>query len=221
MKKILISSLFLVWLTNLQGQQLHFNAWSGLNRTMYDLPKYSDNQGFLVYGGRIAFGHQNIQIGAEYETNLNNPSFDISDNDGNIFQNETFEHTYYGALIRLNSAKIPAYRAGLILKLGGGIYDSKFILTELPDGPTYEPINYDEKFLGFNGAIGISAPIYRVLHWEVFYQFNYTNIPELQAQSILIPEFKAIHHSLQVGISLNFVFGETARRAKEILKARG
>ena len=33
-----------------------------------------------------------------------------------------------------------------------------------------------------------------------------------------IDDFRSTHHSLQLGVSLNFVFGEAARRSKEIMK---
>lgn len=222
MKHFLITGLFFLFgLLNLSAQHLHFATWSALNRTMYDLSKYSNNGSFVTYGGRIAFGHQNFQIGAEYESNLTNPIFDISDDDGNIAQREDFDYTYYGALFRINSAKIPAYRTGLILKLGGGLYDSKLNISEMPNNKLIESVDYPENFLGINGGIGLSSPLYKVIHWEIFYQFNYAKIPELETTASINPEFTAIHHSLQVGVSLNFVFGEAARRAKEVLKAKG
>lgn len=213
--------IFFISFSQLNAQNLHLGGWSAFNRTAYDLPIYESNQTWLTYGARVAFGHQNLQIGGEFETNLTNPSFTVGDSSLADYRREEFNHTYYGGFIRYNSAKVPAHRLGLVLKAGAGLYDTNVTLFDLPEDRKIDTYNYSEKYLGFNASVGISSPIYELLHWELAYQFNYAKVPEMQTTTaVTIPEFNALSHSIQLGISLNFVFGKAAQRAKEVMKSR-
>lgn len=216
MKFIFISTCALFLLFDCQSQNLHLYSWSGYNRTAYSLSNLNSTESFLSYGGRLAFGLEKFQIGAEYETHLTHPSFITTDQDNNPLRKDQISNTYYGALFRFNSAKVPAYRLGLILKLGAGLHETKHIIYDLPDDIILDEIIYPDKYLGVNASIGISAPIYRYFHWELHYQFDYSKRPRAGG----LEEYNALHHSLQLGISLNFVFGEAARRSKKVLESK-
>ena len=126
---------------------------------------------------------------------------------------EEFEETYYGGFLRVNTSSLPAYRFGLIIKAGAGYYNTKRMLYALPsevleNGST---IDYGKK-LGFNAGLGISAPIYTLLHWEIGYQFN-----AVQRDEMTLPEHKGYYHSFQMGLSLNLVFGNVAKRCRRVI----
>ena len=216
MKPIAILVFFCCFLGEIDGQNLHLTSWLGYNRTAYNLTGFESAQSYLTYGGLVAFGKEKFMFGAEYETQLTDPSFEIKDQNDIVIQKDQFSTTYYGGLIRFNTAKVPAYRLGLILKAGVGVYDIQKNVFALPDDKLTETITYPNKVLGLNASIGFSAPIYRFFHWELHYQFNYANRPELDN----IPSYNAIHHSIRLGLSLNFVFGEAARRSKKVLESK-
>ncbi|MDF1867562.1 MAG: hypothetical protein P1U70_22280 [Saprospiraceae bacterium] len=203
----------------LNAQHLHFSSYSGLNRTSYNLENYQTNQTYYSYGGRLAMGHENFQFGLEFETNLTNPIFSISDNLGNDIRKDEFSNTFYGALIRWNTSEVHAYRLGLVISIGGGFNDSKFESFSLPDNISIETKDYSKKYLGANASLGFSGPIRNVIHWELHYQFNFNQVPELDTSLEVIPKFEAIHHSIQIGLSINLVFGEAAIRSKEIINS--
>jgi len=69
--------------------------------------------------------------------------------------------------------------------------------------------------LGFNAGLGISAPIYTILHWEIGYQFNFVDRDEQMTRAI--PDYKAYYHSFQMGLSLNLVFGNVAKKCRRVI----
>ncbi len=216
MKTTLLNILLCCTTITVYSQQLHLASWAGYNRTAYDLAELNSTQSFFSYGARVAVGLERFQIGAEFEKHLTNPGFEFNDANNNPYLKEEFSNTYYGGLIRFNTAKVPAYRLGLVFKAGAGIYETHKDVFLLPGNTFSETITYPDKYLGFNAGVGISAPIYRYFHWELHYQFNYSNRPELDN----IPSYNALHHSLHLGLSLNFVFGEAAKRSRRVLDSQ-
>ncbi|RMG84996.1 MAG: hypothetical protein D6714_06820, partial [Bacteroidetes bacterium] len=156
---------------------MHATTWLAGNRTAYQSDNYRLAQSFASYGGRLVFGHPNFQIGAEYETNLTNPAFEVSDETGALIRKDEFEQTWYGVVFRINTARVPVYRTGLIFKFGGGLYDTHARFFDLPDNRPLGEATWSGKFLGVNAGVGFSIPLYRIVHWEVQYQFNYAKIP--------------------------------------------
>ena len=183
-------------------------VFSGVNATAYDQQSYNETQWYVPIGVRIAGGHEHVQVGFEYRQNITHPSFDI------FSQRHEFEETYKGLFLRGNFSSLPAYRFGLVLRAGAGYYESTQNHYVLPGEVLNEKIEF-ERQLGYNASIGVSSPIYTILHWEIGYQFNYVNRPE----DSLFPEktYNASYHSFQMGLSLNLVFGNTAKKCRRVI----
>ncbi len=209
MKKASFLSIFLFLSFLVSAQQLMFEVFSGVNSTAYDLPEYNEAQWYVPIGIRLAGGHEHVQLGAEYRQNITHPAFELND------YKDEFEETYKGLFLRGNFSSLPAYRFGLVLKAGMGYYETTnnyYILpSEILDLKTDI-----ERQLGYNLSIGVSSPIYTILHWEIGYQFNYVNRPETS----LIPNaYNASYHSFQMGLSLNLVFGNTAKKCRRVISS--
>ena len=202
-----------------QAQQLFFEVSSGYNLTAYDLLKYNEAEGFVPIRARLAGGLEHVQVGIEYEENITHPTFQFTDPVSNSLTADEFVNSYYGAFIRANISSLPAYRFGLVLSGGMGRYNTTFNNYDLPDEkPLAAPIVY-EPMLGFNGRVGISAPIYTFLHWEIGYQFNYV---KREAMPLLgLEEYDALFHSFQIGLSMNLVFGNVAKKCRRVISSGG
>jgi len=192
------------------AQQLFFEAFSGYNITAYE-SFGEENEGYVPLGFRIAGGLEHVQIGGEYRRNITNPKFQLTDSP---FRTEV-EETYYGAVLRGNLSKLPAYRFGLILKAGAGYYQGKEMTYENDALIAENTINYDKTF-GWNAGIGISAPIASLVHWEIGYQFNSVNRDIPGTGSV---QQNMSYHSFQMGLSLNLVFGNTAKRCRRVISS--
>lgn len=208
---------------NLSAQQAFLEVFSGYNFTAYDLDELSESQGYVPIGIRIAGGFEKFQIGLEYHQNISNPTFNQQDLNGVNMLRTEIETTYKGALLRLNLSSLPAYRFGVVVKAGAGFYDQEFKTFLLPEETSVDiPDSYEPK-VGFNGGIGISAPIYTLLHWEIGYMYHMIKWDANNNQSI--PSYNGHYHSIQVGLSLNLVFGKTkascARKIKGDRSKRG
>jgi len=200
------------------SQQLFVEAFSGYNLTAYDLQEY-DPTGYVPIGFRVAGGHEHVQLGVEYRQNITNPEFTFEGGDPLVpILREEFEETYIGGFIRGNLSSLPAYRFGLVLKAGAGYYNTKRSVYDLPSDVLQREATFEyDKKLGYNVGIGISAPIWTLLHWEIGYQFNAVERDEVMAQSI--PGYKAYYHSFQMGLSLNMVFGNTAKKCRRVISS--
>ena len=194
------------------SQQLFFEVYSGYHLTDYDYQPYEESMGYFPIGFKLAGGHEHVQLGVDYRQHLNNPAFEILNGSSKI----DFDETYYGAFIRGNISSLPAYRFGLILSAGMGYY--------IPTANTYlaessEPISSFEyeKNLGYNFYIGVSAPIFAQLHWEIGYQYNMVNRENGPAG---IPNYAGNYHCIHVGLSGNFVFGNTQKRCRRVITTR-
>ncbi|MEM9819481.1 MAG: hypothetical protein AAF985_00355 [Bacteroidota bacterium] len=217
MKQLTLTLFTIVLSLGLHGQQLFFEGFSGYNRTAYNLSEYNSAQGYVPLGFRIAGGFERIQLGAEYRRQITNPAFTFTNpTNGEDFRREEFVETYYGALLRANISSLPAYRFGLVLKAGAGFYNTTRQLYALPEEIIIsdETFEYDRR-LGFNAGIGVSAPIYTLLHWEIGYQFNFVDRDEQLTRAI--PEYQAYYHSFQMGLSLNLVFGNVAKKCRRVI----
>ena len=209
MKSLLTGLLATVWLS-LQAQQLYLEGFGTLNRTRYSTTEYSNASDYLGYGGRLAIGADHVQFGAEYRSNISDPKFE--DQVGKT----SFEETYFGGFIRTKISRYPAMRFGLVLRAGGGIYNTTAHLdTNLGEySQKYDPI------FGFNGGFGFSIPTFKHTMLELGYTYNYLERP---ADVFTIPEHNASYHLISAGLSLNFVFGKRAEqydRVKENWKYR-
>ncbi len=205
--------LILTVLACLQGnaQQLFFEAFSGYNITAYETV-IGDNQGYVPLGFRVAGGLEHLQIGGEYRRNITNPSFQTGDSP---FRTE-FEETYYGALLRGNISSLPAYRFGLIIKAGAGYYQGKEMTFENNILVTDNTIEFD-KIFGWNAGLGISAPIASLVHWEIGYQYNAVN---RDSPGSTTEKQRFGYHSFQMGLSLNLVFGNTAKKCRRVISSK-
>lgn len=209
MKKLLITLSCMTFGLFAFGQQLFVEAYTGYHLTDYGYDLYEESAGYFPIGFKVAGGHEHVQAGIDFRQHISNPEFELLNGSSRV----DFEETYYGAFIRGNISSLPAYRFGLILSAGIGYYvpTSNTYLAESP-----EPISsfeYD-KNLGYNFYIGVSAPIYAQLHWEIGYQYNMVDRTNGPAG---IPDYAGNYHAIHVGLSGNFVFGNTAKKCRRVI----
>ncbi len=209
---------FLGFSFNLFAQQLFVEAFSAYNLTKFDHTDYSTQSGYFPIGFKIAGGHEHVQGGLEYHTGITNSEFEVFETNGSG-SNHKFEQSYYGLFVRGNLSSLPAYRFGLIGSMGVGYYSPtrKIYALEGEGSEIGSALEY-EKNIGYNFYIGVSAPIWAQLHWELGYQFNAIKRQELVEFGI--PEYGANFHSIHVGLSGNFVFGNTEKRCRRVYKSR-
>ncbi|MEL6866015.1 MAG: hypothetical protein AAFP19_16430 [Bacteroidota bacterium] len=216
MKKLIALCLGLMAIASLSAQQLFFETYSGYNLTSYDLEEFEDSEGYVPIGFRLAGGFERVQFGLEYNRNITDASFTSSDpSTGTDLFRTQFVNSYYGGLVRVNFSSLPAYRFGLVLKGGAGRYDTQVETYELPNESLRDPVVEYEPELGFNFGIGISSPIYTLLHWEIGYMYNLVKYAETTTGA---PSYQGNFHSIQIGLSLNLVFGNTAKRCRQVYK---
>ena len=77
-------------------------------------------------------------------------------------------------------------------------------------------IDHDKTF-GWNAGLGISAPIASLVHWEIGYQYNAVSRDVL---GITGEEQSFSYHSFQMGLSLNLVFGNTAKKCRRVISSK-
>jgi len=207
MKKAIFLSLFCFYLQTIFAQQLMVEVFSGVNYTAYDTKQYNEGQWYVPIGVRIAGGHEHVQIGVAYRKNITHPAFDTD------LSRKEFEETYKGIFLRGNFSSLPAYRFGLVLKAGAGYYEAVQNAYTLPT-ETLDLSHDFDRALGYNVGLGVSSPIYTLLHWEIGYQFNYVERPEIVNVS---NAYNASYHSFQMGLSLNLVFGNTAKKCRRVI----
>ncbi len=207
MKKAQLLFVFLFTISFLNAQQLMLEIYSGVNATAYEPKQYDETQWHVPIGIRLAGGHEHVQIGVEYRQNITHPAFATE------LIKEEFDETYKGLFLRGNFSSLPAYRFGLVLKAGAGYYEASQNIYAIPGDALSASVDYD-RTLGYNGGIGISSPIHTLLHWEIGYQFNYVDRPEVLNTSA---SYNASYHSFQMGLSLNLVFGNTAKKCRRVI----
>ncbi len=194
------------------GQQLFFEAYSGYNLTAYDGMTYNESKGYIPIGFKIAGGHEHVQIGIDYRQHITNPTYELGAG-GVDLATYDFEETFYGAFLRGNLSTLPAYRFGLIGSVGAGYYAPTF--NSYAGEGTDNKINSTpyEKKLGYNFYLGISAPIYAQLHWEIGYQLNMVD-HVFNGEVVNAGNY----HSIHVGLSGNLVFGNTEKKCRRVIK---
>ena len=201
------------------AQQLFVEAFSGGGRTVYELRPYSDDPAWLVpVGARIGGGLEHAQIGVEYHQTAYHATFDIPNDlafPTEFTSREEYEQTYYGLFVRGNISSLPAYRFGLIFKGGVGYYTTTINQFNLPDQALQANFELDRR-LGYNGGIGISSPIFQQLHWEIGYRFHYAERDPVLALGQQ-QRIRASYHTFEVGLSGNFVFGNTEKRCRRVM----
>jgi hypothetical protein len=215
MKKLIIMAvLIMANLSILSAQQLFFETYSGYGFTAFDLPEIKQGN-FVPLGFRLAGGFEHVQFGGEYNTWVGSAELE-STFDGQDFRAD-YKQSYYGGLARVNISSLPAYRVGLVLRFGAGVYNMEREVVSLPDEAIVSPkIDFDSQF-GFTGGIGVSAPIYTLLHWELGYNFNYVKWDE---QSGVPEAYNGFSHVINIGLSLNLVFGNTAKECRRVITTR-
>ena len=214
MKKLIVLLIAGIAFTSLQAQQLFLEVFSGYNRTNYTFDTETETKGYVPIGLRLAGGLEHFQLGVEYHTDITHPEYSVTNDLGEEFAKTQFINKYYGGLLRINASSLPAYRFGLIFKLGAGMYQVNHETRALEgDVLIGDVVEYDPTF-GFNGGIGISAPIYTLLHWEIGYMYHHVKF-EPEAPQL---NYTGSYHSFQVGLSLNLVFGNTAETCKRLIK---
>lgn len=220
MKKHLFPLVFILFALHTQAQQLFFEVSSGYNLTAYEGSTYSEAAGYVPIRARVAGGFEHIQLGLEYSMDITRPEFDIVDFDtGNVYARQEFENSYYGAFVRANLSSLPAYRFGVILSAGAGLYNTDPMQISVPDNIAIDKsefLNIDQAF-GYNVRVGISSPIYMNLHWEIGYQFNYVNYEKDVNDLLLAEAFQPYYHSIQAGLSLNLVFGNVEKACRRVM----
>jgi len=191
-------------------------TYGGFNRTNYKDEERSSSQDFLTYGARLAGGLPHVQLGAELEKSLTGAEFSLEEGS----RREIYRSDYVGAFLRIKLSSLPAHRFGLVLKAGAGFYDTSVEL-RFPGNPALDiQGSYPDKALGYHFGIGFSSPLYRTILWSLTYQFNGYKREALSLGNQALPAYTANHHSLQLGLSVNLVFGEARRRADEWLAPR-
>ena len=213
MKKFTLALTFLAISFGAFAQQLFVEAYSGYNLTMYQgVEELEESTGYVPIGFKVAGGHEHFQLGIDYRQHITNPEFDYTLPGLGTLGTTSFEETFYGAFLRGNVSSLPAYRFGLIAAVGAGYYkptQSTSILDEAFPSP-----EYDRK-LGYNFYIGISAPIYAQLHWEFGYQLNMVD-QYVDGEKFQTGNYQHIH----VGLSGNFVFGNTEKKCRRVISSR-
>lgn len=211
MKKVLLTIIFFSSLSALMAQQFYVETFLGLSKSNYDNPSYLLRQNHLNAGARLAVGADHFQVGAEYSTNLTDPTFDV-DEMGTKIGTDTYSETYSGGFIRTKISKFPAQRFGLVLMAGGGVYTTTAQVKRLsvPDAS----LSY-KKYPGLNAGMGFSIPTFRYVMLELAYSYHFVKRPELPPY---LPKYNASSHCFSAGLSLNLVFG---KRAKEYPPFRG
>ncbi len=219
MKRIpLILSLLVGLFFTTNAQQLYYEVYSGYERTAYEHQDYNSPEGNVPIGVRVAGGLEHVQLGVQYQQQITNPSFSITEETTGLeLGRNEFDTKYYGLFLRGNLSSLPAYRFGLVLMAGAGYYNTKVETYVLDDDKPSTTVEYDKK-LGYNARIGVSAPIYTFLHWSIGYQFNYIERDELTAP-YAFDAYKAFHHSFQMGLSMNMVFGNTQKKCRRVMSS--
>ena len=205
MKNILLTIIFFSSLSALTAQQFYLETFFDFSKSNYDNPNYLFRENHLGGGARLAIGADHLQIGAEYSTNLTNPTFDVDEMGTNV-GSDTYSETYYGGFVRTKISKFPAQRFGLVLMAGGGLYNTSAEVNRLSFSDGAKHFSYD-KYPGFNAGLGFSIPIVRYVMFELAYSYQFVNRPEL---SPYLPKYNALYHCFSAGASLNLVFGKRA-----------
>ena len=97
MPRFIFIALILIWGSDLSGQQLYMEVFSGRNRTSFDLPQYKKPTWFFPLGVKVAGGSDHLQIGAECSFDLSKPSLDYRDTEvDTVIGTHRYQHTYLG-----------------------------------------------------------------------------------------------------------------------------
>lgn len=214
MKKFTLALTLMAFSFGAFAQQLFVEAYSGYNLTMYQgIDELEDATGYVPIGFKLAGGHEHFQLGIDYRQHITNPEFEYTLPGIGTAATTSFEESFYGAFLRGNVSSLPAYRFGLIAAVGAGYYkqNQDILVGEIAE----VPLEFDRK-LGYNFYIGISAPIYAQLHWEIGYQLNMVD-HYLDGEKFQTGNYQHIH----VGLSGNFVFGNTEKKCRRVISSRG
>lgn len=201
--RIIVLLLLIACSYALSAQQLYLEGFTGRNSSSFDLSPYDSPQWSTPAGGRLAFGADHLQFGGEYLHFITNPKWNEVDVLNNKIGETEFQTTYYGAFIRGKICRYPAMRFGLVLRAGAGLFNTDR-LSSAPLLP--KKVSYDQK-LGVIAGAGVSIPITRPIMLELSYDYYYVDYDEVTGQ---LPPMEGSFHSIQAGLSFNFVFGKRA-----------
>ena len=195
----------------LVAQQLYMEAFTGRNRTNYNIAPYETGKGYWPLGLRVAAGADRLQLGAEYSTHLSRSKFEIKDTTTNEKIGEhQFKSIYYGLFLRSKISRYPARRFGITLLAGAGylnVQRSSSVDSEI------ENAEY-KRTLAYSGGVGIAIPSQSIGMVELGYYYYYTDL----AANGNLPSMIGSYHSIHLGVSLNFVFGQRKKEYFNIMK---
>lgn len=200
---------------NLSAQNLHAQLDFSTLRAAYKTPIFKNviNGGKL--SGQLAIGFNHLQLGVESNVGIATESFLAAKPDTTFQINTAFS----GVFLRANFSSIPAYRLGLVAKIGIGWTDEEAVRVIVNQEDAVLP--YSGKVVGINTGIGLSGPIQKRFHWEFMYQLGYHQRPELVSEGLTIPKHNAWEHNFKFGVSFNVIWGKTKREADAMISGRG
>jgi len=216
-KLILLSLCFSFISYTVTAQQLLLETYSGFNIPVYKPENISEKTGYAPVGVRLAGGIHHAQVGVEYMQGLQGSNYTFLADDNGDIRDLSFTNTYRGIFFRGNASSLPAYRSGFTLRLGAGYHD-----IEINDTHPQEAGNSVvklEKVPGYNIGVGISNPIYTLLHFTFSYNYHIVATDDLTDLVLIDNGINLNYHSIQVGLSLNMVFGNTKKKCRRIIES--
>lgn len=204
-----------LWLIPLFGwtQNFHAQLFFGGIRSGYKAAVFTPNPTGLSLGGRLAVGFDHVQLGVESEA----LSLDLTRSGTDLDTIYGIASSYRGLLVRANFSSVPAYRLGVVTKIGFGQFADTF--EQQINGESIS-IDYPERIWGGNVGLGLSGRILKTFHWEFMYQLGYHKRPALAVEQWRIEAHQAWEHTFQFGLSINLVVGRAKRKADAIWDTR-
>lgn len=199
--------------TKCLSQNLLFEVFTGINTTKYEF-NYKANDRYLGIGGRIAAGFHKLQLGVEYNQDLTSPKLTLEAN-GAVVGTDAISSNYLGIHLRTKLCRYPAVRFGLVLRSGVGICNAQLRFT---DAVTNQTVTYRyNRHFGANVGMGFSIPFGKYAMIETSYNLYYAKRPDI---ANFRQSHNASYHSIQVGVSYNFVLGSTKEKYTDIVRRK-
>ncbi len=219
MNKIIIYTILFLSVCSFESkaQQLLIESYSGFNIPNYSPENISEKTGYAPLGIRLAGGIHHAQVGLEYFQGLKAADYTYLADANDEIRELSFTNSYRGIFFRGNASSLPAYRSGFVLRLGAGYHDIE-INDNNPEKPGGTLLNLD-KVPGYNVGVGISNPIYSILHFTFSYNYHLVVTDDLTDLVLIDNGINLNYHSIQVGLSVNLVFGNTRKKCRRIIES--
>ncbi|MFT4762842.1 MAG: hypothetical protein ACI9XO_002686 [Paraglaciecola sp.] len=215
MKQFFILLIGILFTINLAGQNIHGQLNFNTLRPSYKTPILENIKSVVGFSAEFATGFDHLQIGIETRGGIVLESFLGAIPDTSFSVNTSFS----GIFLRANFSSIPAYRLGVITKIGIGYFDDE-VTREIVEQDDLV-LAYPDKIMGVNAGIGFSGPIQKRFHWEFMYQLSYHQRPELNTEELTIDKHNAWQNTFKLGVSMNLIFGKVKKKADEMISGRG